>query len=76
MTHDARFELKLPAASRRELMELAAELELTSADLVRLGLAWLLQHRGALQGELARHRETILNLPMGQPPDHDRGVAA
>jgi len=44
MKHDARFDLKLPAAQRRELAELATESGLSSADLVRLSVRWLLQH--------------------------------
>jgi hypothetical protein len=48
MKRDTRFEIRLPAANRRELLELAAETGLTSADLVRIGLRWVLTHREAL----------------------------
>jgi hypothetical protein len=48
MKRDTRFEIRLPAANRRELLELAAETGLTSADLVRIGLRWVLTHRDAL----------------------------
>jgi hypothetical protein len=48
MKRDARLEIRLPAAKRRELYELADEAGLTSSDLVRIGIRWLLQHRDAL----------------------------
>ena len=46
--HDARLEIRMPAASRRELDEFACEAGLSKADLVRLGLKWLLQNRDVL----------------------------
>jgi hypothetical protein len=48
MTNDARIEVRLPAESRRELVELADAAGLSSADLVRLGIRWLLHNRGVL----------------------------
>jgi hypothetical protein len=48
MRHDARLEIRLPAAKRRELDELAADTGLTSADLARIGIRWLLAHRKIL----------------------------
>jgi hypothetical protein len=46
--HDVRLDLRLPAAQRRELAELAAETGLSSADLVRLSVCWMLAHRNVL----------------------------
>jgi hypothetical protein len=46
--HDVRLDLRLPAAQRRELAELAAEAGLSSADLVRLSVKWMLAHRDVL----------------------------
>jgi hypothetical protein len=48
MTNDARMEFRLPALRRRELDELAEQAGLSSADLVRLGIKWLLEHREVL----------------------------
>jgi hypothetical protein len=48
MTQNTRFELRLPADQRRELGELAREVGLSSADLARLGIGWLLRHPGVL----------------------------
>jgi hypothetical protein len=48
--HDVRLDLRLPAAQRRELAELATESGLSSADLVRLSVRWLLQHPDRLLG--------------------------
>jgi hypothetical protein len=45
-----RFEILLSRQRRRELAELAAKLELSSADLARLGIVRLLQNPGALLG--------------------------
>jgi hypothetical protein len=53
MKHDARFEVRLTADTRRELEELAATCGLTSADLARLGIKWLLR-RGLEVGPLVR----------------------
>lgn len=53
MRHDARLEIRMPAAKRRELDELAADTGLTSADLARIGIRWLLAHR-----------ETLLRMPI------------
>jgi hypothetical protein len=59
--HDVRLDLRLPAAQRRELAELAAEAGLSSADLVRLSIRWMLAHPGAL---------------LGRPPAGERAEAA
>jgi hypothetical protein len=59
MKHDARFDLKLPAAQRRELAELAIESGLSSADLVRLCVRWLLAHPDRLLRP---------GLPVSDPP--------
>jgi hypothetical protein len=40
----ARFDLKLPLRQRRELDALAGETGLSRADLVRLGIRYVLQH--------------------------------
>jgi hypothetical protein len=40
-----RFELLLPPAHRRKLARLAADTGMSSADLVRFGIRWLLDHR-------------------------------
>jgi len=56
MRCDTRLEIKLPAESRRELHKLADEIGLSSADLVRLGIRYVLSHRDAL-----------LRPPMEQP---------
>jgi hypothetical protein len=56
MKHDARFDLKLPATTRRELAELATESGLSSADLVRLSVRWLLAHPDRLLGSGAEER--------------------
>jgi hypothetical protein len=48
MEHGTRFELRLPAGRRRELAALADETGLSAADLVRLGIRWLLDHPGVL----------------------------
>jgi hypothetical protein len=48
--HDVRLDLRLPAVQRQELAALAAESGLSSADLVRLSVRWLLQHPGVLLG--------------------------
>jgi hypothetical protein len=50
MSEQSRFEVLLPRERRRELAELAAESGLSSADLVRLSIGWLLQNPGALLG--------------------------
>ena len=48
MDQSTRFEIRLSADRRRELAELAAESGLSSADLVRLSIGWLLEHPGVL----------------------------
>jgi len=48
MTNDARLEIRLPEHRRRELLKLAAEVGLSRADLVRLGIVWLIEHPEAL----------------------------
>jgi hypothetical protein len=50
ITDTSRFEMRLSAAQRRELAALADETGLTSADLARLGIRWLLAHRDVLTG--------------------------
>ena len=40
----ARFDLRLPLSQRRELAVRAAEIGLSSADLARLGIRYILQH--------------------------------
>ena len=50
MKHSARFDLKMPPETRRELAALAAEAGLSSADIVRLSVKWMLQHPGVLLG--------------------------
>jgi hypothetical protein len=39
-----RFEIRLTSERRRELEDLAREVGLSSADLARLGINWLLAH--------------------------------
>jgi hypothetical protein len=48
MHHDAKLDLRLPAAARKELDALASEVGLSTADVARIGLRWLLLHREAL----------------------------
>jgi hypothetical protein len=48
MKRDKRFEFRLTADQRRELEELARDVGLSSADLARLGIGWLLRHPGVL----------------------------
>jgi hypothetical protein len=48
MTNDARIEIRLPEQRRRELVELAAEKNISRADLVRLGINWLIEHPDAI----------------------------
>jgi hypothetical protein len=40
----ARFDMKLPLRQRQELASLASEIGLSSADVVRLGIRYVLQH--------------------------------
>jgi aryl-alcohol dehydrogenase-like predicted oxidoreductase len=56
MTDASRFELKLSAGRRRELAELADEAEMSSADLVRLSIGWLLQNPGVLLPSVVARR--------------------
>jgi hypothetical protein len=42
--YEHRFHVKLPAKTRQELTELAAEAGLSSSDLIRLSLRWMLRH--------------------------------
>jgi hypothetical protein len=44
MKEKVRFDLHLPLAQRRELDALAGETGLSRADLVRLGIRFVLQH--------------------------------
>ena len=46
--HDARLEIRMPAASRRELDQLANEVGLSTADVVRISIRRLLQNPEAL----------------------------
>jgi hypothetical protein len=46
----ARFKIRLTPERRRELEDLAREAGLSSADLARLGIGWLLRHPGVLLG--------------------------
>ena len=48
MKNAARLDIRLPAANRRELLELADEVGVSTSDLVRIGLRWVLQHRATL----------------------------
>jgi hypothetical protein len=48
MKRDKRFEFRLTADQRRELEALARDVGLSSADLARLGIGWLLRHPGVL----------------------------
>jgi hypothetical protein len=48
MTNDARIEIRLPDRRRRELVELAAETGLSRADLVRIGINWLIEQPDAI----------------------------
>jgi hypothetical protein len=43
-----RFEIRLTPERRRELEDLAREVGLSSADLARLGIGWLLRHPSVL----------------------------
>jgi hypothetical protein len=54
--NDTRLEIRMPAQRRRELDELASEVGLSAADLTRLSIRWLLEHRDAL-----------FKLPTGEP---------
>jgi hypothetical protein len=48
MTHDHRMDLRLPRTWRKELDELAAEVGLSSSDIARLSIRFLLNHRDRL----------------------------
>ena len=43
-----RFELLLPPAQRRKLAKLASEAGISTADVVRFGIRWTLDHRELL----------------------------
>jgi hypothetical protein len=47
MQLDTRFEVRLPTATRTALDALAVDTGLTRADLIRTGLRWVLDSRGA-----------------------------
>jgi hypothetical protein len=55
----ARFDLKLPLRQRRELDALSGETGLSRADLVRLGIRYMLEHpelfMRPLESEGSRH---------------------
>jgi hypothetical protein len=44
----ARFEVRLSEPCKRQLIELAATVGLSSSDLVRMGIYWMLGNRDAL----------------------------
>jgi hypothetical protein len=44
MTDGTRFQIRLSAERRRELAELASEAGLSSSDIARLGIRYMLQH--------------------------------
>jgi hypothetical protein len=44
MTNDTRFEFRLPSLRRRQLDELAEEAGMSTGDLMRLSVGWLLRH--------------------------------
>jgi len=46
--NDGRFQFRLSPEHRRELSELASEAGLSSSDLVRLSVRWLLENPGVL----------------------------
>ena len=48
MTNDARLEIRFPEQRRRKLDELAAEKGVSRADLVRMGINWLIDHPDAI----------------------------
>jgi hypothetical protein len=48
MTNDARIEIRLPEQRLRSLVELAAEKNISRADLVRIGINWLIEHPDAI----------------------------
>ena len=48
MTNDARIEIRLPEQRLRSLVELAAEKGVSRADLVRIGINWLIEHPDAI----------------------------
>jgi hypothetical protein len=54
--NNGRFEFRIPTERRQELAALASEVGLSSADLVRLGIKYLLDNR-----ELLLRPETIMN---------------
>jgi hypothetical protein len=56
MKRDARFEMRLPAARRQELADLAAEVGISSSDLARLAISRLLARPGSLLGPATPNR--------------------
>jgi Ribbon-helix-helix protein, copG family len=56
MQLDSRLEIRLPSATRNALDALAADTGLTSADLVRIALRWLLTNEKAVL-QIPRHGE-------------------
>jgi hypothetical protein len=48
MAQEARIDLRLPAVWRRELEQLAVEVGISSSDVARLGIRWVLQNRDLL----------------------------
>jgi hypothetical protein len=48
LAHDARIDLRIPRTWRKELDELAAEVGLSSTDIARLSIRFLLNHRDKL----------------------------
>jgi hypothetical protein len=51
-----RFQLRLPVVQRRELAMLARETGVSSADLVRLGIRYMLQHPEVVSRPLSQNR--------------------
>jgi hypothetical protein len=45
---DARFEIRLSRKRREELGDLARECGLSAADVARLGISWMIEHRDLL----------------------------
>jgi predicted DNA-binding protein len=59
MNTGTRFELRLPAERRRELDALARETGLSAADVVRLSIKHLLEHRDVLASGRERSEERV-----------------
>jgi hypothetical protein len=55
----ARFDLKLPASQRRELASLADQVGLSSADVVRFGIRYMLQHPEVILRPAAQEQREV-----------------